>query len=187
MVWKWKSFSHVQLFVTSQTVAHQAPLFMRFSRQEYWSGLPFPPPVNKRRVTDKRGFPDGSSDKKKKICLQCRRHRRCSWILGSLEEEMATHCSSLAWRIPWTEKPIPWGCKELNTTQCVCTLELQKDRKKWINSPISLTFVQNLFLVLKVEHSLALMVHSGHWINYKNMYLVTVYSNKVKGKSQIRL
>ena len=25
------------------TVAHQAPLFMRFSRQEYWSGLPFPP------------------------------------------------------------------------------------------------------------------------------------------------
>ena len=26
------------------TVAHQAPLFMEFSRQEYWSGLPFPPP-----------------------------------------------------------------------------------------------------------------------------------------------
>ena len=26
------------------TVAHQAPLSMRFSRQEYWSGLPFPPP-----------------------------------------------------------------------------------------------------------------------------------------------
>ena len=27
-----------------RTVAHQAPLFMEFSRQEYWSGLPFPPP-----------------------------------------------------------------------------------------------------------------------------------------------
>ena len=52
--------------MTSQTVAHQAPLFMRFSRQEYWSGLPFPPPGNKRRVSYKRGFPDGSSDKKKK-------------------------------------------------------------------------------------------------------------------------
>ena len=26
------------------TVAHQAPLFREFSRQEYWSGLPFPPP-----------------------------------------------------------------------------------------------------------------------------------------------
>ena len=37
-------FSHVQLFATLQTVAHQAPLSMRFSRQEYWSGLPFPSP-----------------------------------------------------------------------------------------------------------------------------------------------
>ena len=32
-------FSHVQLFVTLWTVAHQAPLSMGFSRQEYWSGL----------------------------------------------------------------------------------------------------------------------------------------------------
>ena len=37
-------FSHVQLFVTPWTVAHQAPLSMGFSRQEYWSGLPCPPP-----------------------------------------------------------------------------------------------------------------------------------------------
>ena len=33
-------------FVTSWTVAHQAPLSMGFSRQEYWSGLPFPPREN---------------------------------------------------------------------------------------------------------------------------------------------
>ena len=37
-------FSHVQLLVTPWTVAHQAPLSMGFSRQEYWSGLPFPTP-----------------------------------------------------------------------------------------------------------------------------------------------
>ena len=36
--------SQVQLFVTPWTVAHQAPLSMGFSRQEYWSGLPCPPP-----------------------------------------------------------------------------------------------------------------------------------------------
>ena len=36
--------SHVQLFVTPWTVAHQVTLSMDFSRQEYWSGLPFPPP-----------------------------------------------------------------------------------------------------------------------------------------------
>ena len=36
--------SHVQLFVTPWTVAHQAPLSMGFSGQEYWSRLPCPPP-----------------------------------------------------------------------------------------------------------------------------------------------
>ena len=40
-----KSLSRVQLFVTPWTVAQQAPPSMRFSRQEYWSGLPFPSPV----------------------------------------------------------------------------------------------------------------------------------------------
>ena len=37
-------FNHVQLFMTLWTVAHQAPLSMGFSRQEYWNGLPCPPP-----------------------------------------------------------------------------------------------------------------------------------------------
>ena len=36
-------FSRVQLFATLWTIAHQAPLSMGFSRQEYWSGLPYPP------------------------------------------------------------------------------------------------------------------------------------------------
>ena len=36
--------SHVQLFVTPGTVAHQAPLSMGLTKQEHWSGLPFPPP-----------------------------------------------------------------------------------------------------------------------------------------------
>ena len=36
--------SHVQFFVTSGTVAHQAPLSMGFPRQEHWSGLPLPSP-----------------------------------------------------------------------------------------------------------------------------------------------
>ena len=39
-----KSLSHVWLFATPWTVAHQAPPSMGFSRQEYWSGLPFPSP-----------------------------------------------------------------------------------------------------------------------------------------------
>ena len=38
------ALSHVQLFATPWTVAHLAALSMEFPRQEYWSGLPFPPP-----------------------------------------------------------------------------------------------------------------------------------------------
>ena len=38
------SLSHVQLSEAPWTIAHQAPLSMEFSRQECWSGLPFPPP-----------------------------------------------------------------------------------------------------------------------------------------------
>ena len=37
-----KFLSHVRLFATPWTIAYQAPLSMEFSRQEYWSGLPFP-------------------------------------------------------------------------------------------------------------------------------------------------
>ena len=39
-----KSLSHVWLFATPWTIACQAPLSMEFSRQEHWSGLPFPSP-----------------------------------------------------------------------------------------------------------------------------------------------
>ena len=39
-----QSLSCVLLFVTPQTVAYQGSLSIKFSRQEYWSGLPFPPP-----------------------------------------------------------------------------------------------------------------------------------------------
>ena len=38
-------FSRVRLCATPQTAAHQAPPSLGFSRQEYWSGLPFPSPM----------------------------------------------------------------------------------------------------------------------------------------------
>ena len=47
--WKWKvkakSLSHVRLLDTPWTAAYQAPLSMGFSRQEYWSGVPLPSPL----------------------------------------------------------------------------------------------------------------------------------------------
>ena len=43
-------FSSVQLCATPQTAAHQAPLSLGFSRQEHWSGLPFPSPMHESEV-----------------------------------------------------------------------------------------------------------------------------------------
>jgi len=49
---KVKSLSRVQFFATPWTVAYQAPLSMGFSRQGYWSGLPFPSPVGMGKGTE---------------------------------------------------------------------------------------------------------------------------------------
>ena len=54
-------FSYVQLFLTLWTVAHQAPLPMEFSKQEYWSGLPYPPP----------GDPSKSEVKQSEVSQSC--------------------------------------------------------------------------------------------------------------------
>ena len=52
----------VPLFVTPWAVARQAPLSMGFSRQEYWSGLPFPPPGDLPDPGIKPGFPALQTD-----------------------------------------------------------------------------------------------------------------------------
>ena len=51
----------------------------------------------------------------------------------SLEQEMATHSSILAWEIPWTKEPggyCPWGCKESDTTEHEVVSYLEFGRKK---------------------------------------------------------
>ena len=48
-------FSRVQIFATLWTIARQAPLSVGFSRQEYWSGLPFPSPGD---LPDPRNLPN---------------------------------------------------------------------------------------------------------------------------------
>ena len=94
-----------------------------FSRQEYWSGLPCPPPGDLPRI-----FPDPGDQTQisrnaggffiiwatkeaqwLRIHLPMQEIQEMQvWSLGwedSLEEEMTTHSSILAWRTPWTEEP----------------------------------------------------------------------------------
>ena len=42
-------FSRVRLCATPETAAHQAPPSLGFSRQEHWSGVPFPSPAHERK------------------------------------------------------------------------------------------------------------------------------------------
>ena len=58
----------------------------------------------------------------------------------SLEEEMATHSSLLAWEIPWAEEPgglQPWGCKESDTTEtntCAQCRSIKADQGSGLSS-----------------------------------------------------
>ena len=59
---KVKSLSRVRLFATPWTVAYQAPQSMEFSRQEYWSGLPFPSPEDLPNPGSEPGSPALQAD-----------------------------------------------------------------------------------------------------------------------------
>ena len=56
-----------------------------------------------------------------------------------LEKEMATHSSTLAWKIPWTEEPVgysPWGPKELDTTEWLHFLLSSVYWEAWSQMPL---------------------------------------------------
>ena len=87
---------------------------MGFSRQEYWSGLPRPPPGN---LPDPGIEPTSSTFPELQVdyslVAPMVKHLLAMWetwipSLGGEdppEEEMANHSSVLAWEIPWTEEP----------------------------------------------------------------------------------
>ena len=128
---KEKSLTRVQLFMTPWTAAHQAPPSLRFSRQEYWSGVPSPSPRNTvlhtlnilRSSNDREG--EGNGTPLQYSCLENPMDGGAWWAavhgvaksrtllsdftftfhFHALEKEMATHSSVLAWRIPGTGEP----------------------------------------------------------------------------------
>ena len=92
----------------------RAPLSMGFSRQEHWSGLTFPSPgdlpnpgIEPVSLVLAGGFFTRTSLVAQTVkCLPTVRETRVR-SLGQedlLEKEMATHSSTLAWKIPWTEE-----------------------------------------------------------------------------------
>ena len=99
-------------------VAHQASLSMGFIRQEYWSRLPFPSPVDLPDAGIKPGSPawqadsllsepQGSPHTMQILKVGDSLHTLITLIEphSYLEKEMAAHSRVLAWRILWTEEP----------------------------------------------------------------------------------
>ena len=101
---KVKLLSRVQLFATPWTVAYQAPPFMGFSRQECWSGLPFPSPGDLPNPGMEPRSPALQADSlPSELPMQETRIQSLGQE-NPLEKGMATHSSILAWRTPWTEE-----------------------------------------------------------------------------------
>ena len=91
--------SRVWLFETPWTVAHQDPLSMEFSRQEYWSGLPFPTPgdLPNPRIEPTSFVPPALAGRIFNSCT--------TWAASkSLSSQ---NLRTLAWA-PWYVSNIPW-------------------------------------------------------------------------------
>ena len=94
--------SHVQPFGAPWTLTHQAPSSMGFSRQEYWSGLPFPSPGDLPNPGIKLRSPalqaDAStSEPLGKPCYYC-----CYWVTSVVSDSVRPH------RQKPTRLPRPW-------------------------------------------------------------------------------
>ena len=111
------SLSRARLFATPWTVVCKTPLSMEFSRQEYWTVLPFPSPGG---LPESRAEPtspespalqaDSLSTEPSWWLKKCLPAIWETWFqsLGRkdpLVKEMATQSSTLAWKIPWMEEP----------------------------------------------------------------------------------
>ena len=110
-----KLLSRVQLFATPWTVAYHAPPSMGFSRQEYWSGLPFPSPEDLPDPGIEPGSPTFQADALTSeppgkplihyLGLLIAFLSIMERLQDNMEKEMAAHSSTIAWKIPWTEEP----------------------------------------------------------------------------------
>ena len=85
-------FSRVRLCVTPETAAHQAPLSLGFSRQEHWSGLPFPSPMQE----SEKWSCSVASDSSRPHGLQPPRLLR-PWDFPGKSTRVGCHCLLQCW------------------------------------------------------------------------------------------
>ena len=133
-----KLLSHVWFFATPWTVAYKAPLFMEFSRQEYWRGLPFPSPGDLPHPGIEPGSPALQADallskpsitRMEKISggAEDRHSKRSAW------DKSDWHCqqaSNRCWRDGWI-----WIWGSLTSLSLFTFMHW---RRKWQPTPVFL-------------------------------------------------
>ena len=103
-----KLLSHVQLFAIPWTVAYQAPPSMEFSRQKYWSGLPFPSPGDLPDPGIEPRFPTLQADgllseppgKPLYTCTTSNLSIFCWWTFRFFQESCLTLCNPMDSNMP---------------------------------------------------------------------------------------
>ena len=113
-------FSHIWLFATLWTAAYQTSLSMGFSRQEYWSELPWPPPgdlplpknqtcVSSSSCITDGFFTTGEAHIYVYLCIHVYIHRYTweIWMHIHIKSGVGNGkpLSILAWKVPWTAEP----------------------------------------------------------------------------------
>ena len=148
--------SRVWLFVIPWTVAHQAPPSVGFSRQENWSGLPFPTPGD---------LPNPGIE----LCLLCLLHWQADYL--SLTTWMSVQSLSRVWLFatPWTAARQPslsihHQCPELAQTHVHRVSDaIQPSRPLWSPSPaFSLSQHQGIFQWVSSLHQVAKVLELQH-------------------------
>ena len=128
-----KSLSRVRLFATPWTVPRQAPLSMGFSRQEYWTGLPFPSPGH----LPNPGIESASLASSE---LAGRLYSSATW---EAETRVRSLGRKIPWRRAWQSSPVflpgeshgqrslvgysPWGLKSQTQLKLMSTALCQTD------------------------------------------------------------
>ena len=131
------ALSSVRLFVTPWTAARQAPLSMRFSRQEYWTGLPCPPPgdllnpgVESMSLLPPAlaggSFiiePPGKTHMEYYSAIK--RNEIGSFVETSMGAETVIHRESKSEKPIWFINPYMWNLEKNGTDDLVCTAEIE--------------------------------------------------------------
>ena len=134
---KVKSLSRVQLFATPWTVAHQAPLSMEFSRQEYWSGLPLPSPEVLSNPGIKSGSPTLRADA---LPSECKGHLQFNYVPNCICDVSSPHFKPLiiflisrnsSSTLPIAQAILDTLHSHMQSLSSVCLLCLQNNSQVW--------------------------------------------------------